>query len=212
MTEAQSRYRRAVIGLAARLVEEGKPCPVCGSLEHPHVAGTGEDVPDEEQLNRLQEAYDQSAARLTSLHGQAAAARAEAEGQAEQNRQLADEENALLEKRGSFSEELVSFASIHNREEVREQAERYTGLIKGLEVRRQNKERLSSDKARLEKELAAARESWEKPLKRAVSQGRRLIRRRSWRKRTEKIFRRQSPGTGWNWARRQNCARIWKRN
>ena len=40
-------------------------------------------MPDEEQLNRLQEAYDQSAARLTSLHGQAAAARAEAEGQAE---------------------------------------------------------------------------------------------------------------------------------
>lgn len=212
LTEAQSRYRRAVIGLAARLVEEGKPCPVCGSLEHPHVAGTGEDVPDEEQLNRLQEAYDQSAARLTSLHGQAAAARAEAEGQAEQNRQLADEENALLEKRGSFSEELVSFASIHNREEVREQAERYTGLIKGLEVRRQNKERLSSDKARLEKELAAAGKAGKKPLKRAVSQGRRLIRRRSWRKRTEKIFRRQSPGTGWNWARRQNCARIWKRN
>ena len=164
LTEAQSRYRRAVIGLAARLVEEGKPCPVCGSLEHPHVAGTGEDVPDEEQLNRLQETYDQSAARLTALHGQAAAARAEAEGQAEQNRQLADEENVLLEKKGSFSEELVSFASIHNREEVREQAERYTGLIKGLEVRRQNKERLSADKARLEKELAAARESWEKAL------------------------------------------------
>lgn len=164
LTEAQSRYRRAVIGLAARLVEEGKPCPVCGSLEHPHVAGTGEDVPDEEQLNRLQETYDQSAARLTALHGQAAAARAEAEGQAEQNRQLADEENVLLEKKGSFSEELVSFASIHNREEVREQAELYTGLIKGLEVRRQNKERLSADKARLEKELAAARESWEKAL------------------------------------------------
>ena len=69
-----------------------------------------------------------------------------------------------MEKRGSFSEELVSFASIHNREEVREQAELYTGLIKGLEVRRQNKERLSADKARLEKELAAARESWEKAL------------------------------------------------
>ena len=31
----------------------GKPCRSAVPLEHPHVAGTGEDVPDEEQLNRL---------------------------------------------------------------------------------------------------------------------------------------------------------------
>lgn len=160
LTEAQNRYRRAVIGIAARLVEEGKPCPVCGSLEHPHVAGTGGDVPDEEQLNRLQEAYDISAARLTGLHGQAAAAKAEAEGQAAQNRQMEQEEEVLRTKLEGFSPELVSFAGLHDREEIREQAERYTGLVTGLKVRRQNRERLAADKQKLEEELSVARERW----------------------------------------------------
>ena len=32
--EAEHRRRLAAIGLAAALLEEGKPCPVCGSKDH----------------------------------------------------------------------------------------------------------------------------------------------------------------------------------
>ncbi len=34
---ADLAYKRAVVGIAARQVKEGEPCPVCGSLEHPYI-------------------------------------------------------------------------------------------------------------------------------------------------------------------------------
>ena len=51
--EADRIYKKAVIGVAARLLEEGKPCPVCGSIEHPHVAQILDTVPDEKQLEDM---------------------------------------------------------------------------------------------------------------------------------------------------------------
>lgn len=171
LSEAQNRYRRAVIGLAARLVEEGKPCPVCGSLDHPMVAHTGEDVPDEDKLSRLQEAYEESSARLTLLHGLAAAARAELEAQEEQNRQLEKEEERLRAELEAFPEKLAEFAAQHSREQVQEQAERCAGLMTAQTVRRQNLERFAADKAALEEECRGARGKWQAALERGGFSG-----------------------------------------
>lgn len=51
--EADRLYKNAVIGIAARFVEKGKPCPVCGSLEHPKVAQISHEVPDDKQLEGM---------------------------------------------------------------------------------------------------------------------------------------------------------------
>lgn len=48
--EKEELYRSAAIGLAARFLEEGKPCPVCGSLTHPDKAGVSEAVPDQKEV------------------------------------------------------------------------------------------------------------------------------------------------------------------
>ena len=37
-------------GIIAQTLEVGKPCPVCGSLEHPHIAKKSENAPTEAQL------------------------------------------------------------------------------------------------------------------------------------------------------------------
>ncbi len=58
--EADHMYKNAVIGIAARFVEEGKPCPVCGSLSHPKVAEISERVPDEKQLKALKTEMEES--------------------------------------------------------------------------------------------------------------------------------------------------------
>lgn len=52
---ADKLYKQAVIGIAARLVKDGEPCPVCGSVHHPNVAHVSEEVPDEKQLERFKE-------------------------------------------------------------------------------------------------------------------------------------------------------------
>ena len=48
--EYEERYERffaGQAGLMARELEEGKPCPVCGSVRHPHKAELPEGVPDQ---------------------------------------------------------------------------------------------------------------------------------------------------------------------
>lgn len=52
-------YKNAAVGLAAKYLQEGQPCPVCGSLSHPSPAVISEDVPDEKELNDLKQVLTQ---------------------------------------------------------------------------------------------------------------------------------------------------------
>lgn len=62
--EKEELYRRAAIGLAARFLEEGKPCPVCGSLTHPDKAKVSEEVPDQQEVDRYKELAEEERKRL----------------------------------------------------------------------------------------------------------------------------------------------------
>lgn len=42
-------------GIIAEKLEEGKPCPVCGSTEHPHIAEKSEKAPTEAQVEKAEE-------------------------------------------------------------------------------------------------------------------------------------------------------------
>ena len=49
--EAKNRaFLNEQAGILAETLEDGKPCPVCGSLEHPHAAHKSEKAPTEAQL------------------------------------------------------------------------------------------------------------------------------------------------------------------
>lgn len=89
---AQSLYRSAVVGIAAALVKEGQPCPVCGSLEHPHIAKAGDDIPDEKKLKSLEKAREEGERALTEAYGQALARK----GEAQQRQEYAGEQEEKL--------------------------------------------------------------------------------------------------------------------
>lgn len=70
--EAQQKYTAAhnlflseQAGILARGLVDGLPCPVCGSLQHPHKAAMSEDVPSQEEVKRLK-------ARSEELEGKVA--------------------------------------------------------------------------------------------------------------------------------------------
>ncbi|MDO4622683.1 MAG: SMC family ATPase [Eubacteriales bacterium] len=53
--ELEARYDRCRAGLLAEKLEQGKPCPVCGSVHHPQKALLLSDAVTEEQYNRAKE-------------------------------------------------------------------------------------------------------------------------------------------------------------
>ena len=66
--EADRKRRLAAVGLAAALLKEGEPCPVCGSRIHPCPAEVEEDVASEEEIALLQEESLQAEEAMRSLH------------------------------------------------------------------------------------------------------------------------------------------------
>ena len=74
-----------------RQLEEGQPCPVCGSTEHPVPAAKPETAPTEEALEAAKQASDEAAAEMSrrsaeagSFDGQTKAKREELENKADQ--------------------------------------------------------------------------------------------------------------------------------
>lgn len=59
--EKEAQYRSALIGIVARELEEGKPCPVCGSTSHPMKATVADTAPDEKELEAYKKVAEQKA-------------------------------------------------------------------------------------------------------------------------------------------------------
>ncbi|KSV59095.1 AAA family ATPase [Acetivibrio ethanolgignens] len=65
--EKEELYRSTAIGLAARFLEEGKPCPVCGSLSHPNKAKVSKEVPDQQEVDHWKELAQKERVRLDEV-------------------------------------------------------------------------------------------------------------------------------------------------
>lgn len=71
-TEANQRFLDNQAGILAKNLEEGKPCPVCGSIHHPHLAQleTGE-APTKEEVEQLKKEADEAYSQQLDYSGRA---------------------------------------------------------------------------------------------------------------------------------------------
>ncbi len=67
--DAERRRRLNAVGIAASLLQEGKPCPVCGSLHHPAPAKQDFGQISEEELESLKNSAEKAEETLKELHG-----------------------------------------------------------------------------------------------------------------------------------------------
>lgn len=75
--ENERAFFREQAGLIAQGLEEGKPCPVCGSTEHPSKAQATVDAPSEAELQELKRKVEASRLKMQQLSEQSAAKLAE---------------------------------------------------------------------------------------------------------------------------------------
>ena len=59
-------YIHSQAGILASKLEENKPCPVCGSISHPHIAVKSDEVLTQEQLDRLKKDLEDARTDLTN--------------------------------------------------------------------------------------------------------------------------------------------------
>ena len=74
-------------GIIAETLEEGKPCPVCGSLEHPCAARKSEKAPTEAQLKKAKEAAEKARNHAEEKSGDCRQAQTELNGKKEETEQ-----------------------------------------------------------------------------------------------------------------------------
>ena len=67
--EEEDKFFREQAGIIAQRLEKGKPCPVCGSIEHPNKAIKNDDVLSEEELKKLDPSIEFTTAFLNKRIG-----------------------------------------------------------------------------------------------------------------------------------------------
>lgn len=100
----------AQAGIMAQKLEEGVPCPVCGSVHHPRLAVVAHNVPNENQVKQAKVEAEQAKAKKDGLYGEGV----------NQRRNL-DEAQSLLAEQGKalVGEETVT--GIHQAVAIKEQ-------------------------------------------------------------------------------------------
>lgn len=60
LNELEDMWRKGHATILAKSLEEGCPCPVCGSKEHPNKAQSSDSLPDEEQIEKAKTALQRA--------------------------------------------------------------------------------------------------------------------------------------------------------
>ncbi|HIX63645.1 MAG TPA: SMC family ATPase [Candidatus Mediterraneibacter colneyensis] len=160
----EDRYRRffaGQAGLMARELEEGQPCPVCGSVSHPQKAQFSDDVPDQADVERAKEQREKAEQRRakTQERYQEIRARFEAEKAALGESRLTEEEA------GKQIRELEQQLQ-RERESLRRAQEAYRKCVEESRKRAGQLESLQTQKAGLEKRFEEEAQAFREEVRR----------------------------------------------
>ncbi|MBQ9136386.1 MAG: SMC family ATPase [Lachnospiraceae bacterium] len=106
--KAEKAFRYAAVGIAARMLKEGEPCPVCGSREHPAPAEAETGLLSEEELNALKEALNDAEEELAACQEKAVALRTKAGEQEKAWMHLKEQNVALQEEIDTYIQKMLS--------------------------------------------------------------------------------------------------------
>lgn len=129
---ADRNYRHGIAGILAMDLEEGIPCPVCGSLSHPDKAAVKETLPTEEEVEKKKKIFEKKREELLAIHGETAACRERGEGILQRIKEW-NKSLETLEKMSAKQEDFIKeYIKDNSKAEFEEQKKFYEGLLVSL--------------------------------------------------------------------------------
>ena len=165
---ADKAYKRGMVGIVATtMLEKGKPCPVCGSLEHPNPATMAAKVPTEAGLEELGDALAKQEDVLSKSHKALLEKQVEKDGLVSEREKLLEEEKNLRlqeEKWRQFlADKQISLQGI-TLEVLREKQNRFAQMAGLMEAQKAESSRLLQSLKEIEKQTKAKEELFLKSL------------------------------------------------
>ena len=186
--DVYSRMRLSKAGALAANLEEGKPCPVCGSVHHPAPASVPERVPTDEDLRLLEERVSQAKTAADATLNDISTKSGMAEGirssmvkkvdvpWKEMREHLSRERSGLLEEKGRLVADLERMTA------GEESLKTLRAGMSGLESRRdgliKRQKEAERDKQEAEKRASGLKERLESSLKKSEGEEEDAIRKK----------------------------------
>lgn len=165
--QTDKAYRHGMAGILAESLEEGKPCPVCGSTVHPRPAAEDKGLPTKEQVKLQKECYEKKQKIRMEMHGKTVACAAKKE-ELKKREQESWERCRLLEESSSKRKPFVAdYLAVHTPEEFDRQIREYQQRTAVLKEKQSMLERREAEAAENGKNVKKRREEFEKGLKNA---------------------------------------------
>lgn len=159
-SQAYRKLRRAYLdsqaGILAAGLQDGEPCPVCGSPAHPHPAPLPAQIPSQEALNGAEREEAEARTRSEAKSKAASTAQGTLKQAQEQLQRLAEE--FLPEAGMDRLQEVLSEAS----KKLSQDEENYRAAYESAQARESRREELAKELPDAESKLQALREEMEK--------------------------------------------------
>ena len=150
----EQQFMDGQAGILSQNLEEGKPCPVCGSKVHPSPAKLQEEFPTKEQWQEAKKELEKSEVKLQEKNALAAALKGQVEEKQKSLQQLwnsvygEEADNTLPEEENGWYPEKINADKEQINEEKRKVLKQEELLQKQIESLQQKKKNLPSEERR----------------------------------------------------------------